>query len=527
MTPEEAGEKAKVIASDPVNFIRFHRGQRRFVEAVKNPIHESGTIVEFLKGNGVGGTLALMAAWSAMMFGTRNPDFQGSPFGSLWPFKKSARLLSTKEALKDRGPIQEALRQVFPTGRYRQGRGAGTAYFSEGSTDCGWTWDVLTYDQSVLQAAGANKGLILFVEPPPRDIFYESWTRLRGNGMVLVDMTQLDMAQFNEDLVDAGALILDGRKVGAVRVVYSDVEDACRDHSDGHRAHSAIEADIAGWPADEREARRTGKPLRLSGRIYPNWSDANELVDLSKWHREKWERGEVKVSSVIDPHDRKPWACAWFATFPNNDVICFAEWPPFDFAAAKSSPLTNIEDYRSMILETEAEIGTPIWRRLMDPNFGAAPKSGTGESVMEMLAKPCHACLGTKSRDEAYSSCKHRLRYIGAPNEIPEGHMRVRSAIGDPAKNVRAKFYTLKDSCPNMIFGMRRYAYREEANPLKALSERPQFIHKDLPDLPRYGYNAGFDKWPAVREGVDLVKPLFQGRAARESRDHSFRRRPA
>jgi hypothetical protein len=516
MTPEEFKAKRDAILADPVNYIHFHRGQRRFLDLVKNPKPESGTIVEFLKGNGVGGTKAVMAAWSAIMYGTRNKDFQGSPFHPQWPFKKSARLLSTKEALKDKGPVQEALRSVFPARRYTQGRGSGTAYFSEGSTDTGWEWDVLTYDQSVLQAAGANKGLIIFVEPPPRDLFYESWTRLRGNGMVLVDMTQLDMAQFNEDLITAGALILDGRRVGEVRVAYSDVEDACREHSDGHRAHSAIEADVAGWPPEEREARRTGKPLRLSGRIYATWSDANELVELPAYHQEKWDAGLVKISSVIDPHDRKPWACAWFATFPNNDVVTIAEWPTIDFHAAKSSPLTQIEEYRAMILETEAAIGYPIWRRLMDPNFGAAPKSGSGESVMDMLRQPCRACLAY-GRDEAFANCKHRLVYIGAPNEIREGHMLVRAAIGDQAKNIRPKFYTMRDSCPNMNYGMRRYAYREEKNPLKALSENPQYVIKDFPDLPRYGYNAKFDKWPATREALELVNPKFQSHATREA----------
>ena len=95
--------------------------------------------------------------------------------------------------------------------------------------------------------------------------------------------------------------------------------------------------------------------------------------------------------------------------------------------------------------------------------------------------------------------------------------MLVRGAIGDPSKNVRPKFYTMKESCPNMNYGMRRYAYREEKNPLKALSENPQFVVKDFPDLPRYGYNAHFDRWPALRESLEISSPKFQSHATREA----------
>ena len=255
---EELAAKSAAIAADPLRFIHFHRGQRRFLDLVKDLPTQTITIVEFLKGNGVGGTLALMAAWSAIMWGTSNPDLQGQPFGALWPFLRAARLLSTKEMLKDRGPIQQAMERAFPRGRFRQGRGAGTAYYSEGTTDTRWAWDVLTYDQAVLQAAGANLGVVLMTEPPPPKLFYETCTRLRGNGAILLEMTQLDMAAFNERLVEDGALILDGRKVGEVRIAHADIEDACSEHSDGHRSHSSIEADIALWPPEERGARKTG-----------------------------------------------------------------------------------------------------------------------------------------------------------------------------------------------------------------------------------------------------------------------------
>ena len=517
---EELAIKAAKMSADPLDYIHWHRGQRKLISAVRNPIPQSLTIVEYLKPNGVGGTLCTMGCWSAIMFGTANPLFQGLPFGRNWPFLRRARLLSTKEALKDSGPVQEAILRVFPAGQYRQDRGAGTAYYSQGITSTGWQWDVMTYDQSVLQVAGANCGLIIFVEPPPADIFYESVTRLRGNGMVLVDMTQMDMAQFNQRLVDDGALILDGKKVGEVRVVYNDIEDVCRDHSDGHRAHSAIEADIASWPPEEREARRTGKPLRLSGRIYQAWSDANELEILPAYHAECWRRDLVRICSLIDPHDRKPWAMGWAAAFPNDDVIGFSEWPPFDFQERKSSPVSDLEDYRDLILETEAAIGKPIAARFMDPEFMATPGKGNARTLQQMLAAPCRSCLksagaqlGEDEKSEAYSRahgrCRHILNYQGwlsYNGSIRDGHILVRQAIGNPAAGTRAKFMLMKKACPNWVKGMRGYAYHEEKNPIKALSERPQYVMKDFPDLTRGLYLKRFEKWPQRSpKGLNLV----------------------
>jgi hypothetical protein len=64
--------------------------------------------------------------------------------------------------------------------------------------------------------------------------------------------------------------------------------------------------------------------------------------------------------------------------------------------------------------------------------------------------------------------------YRPAPDSARINHAVVRSWIGDAGKGVRPKFYAL-ESCPNIIFAHQNYAYKEEKNPEKALSEGPQF----------------------------------------------------
>lgn len=528
---EDRAELVALINGDPLLFCEANPPQARFYDAVANPTPGTLTIVLLLKGNGVGGSFGLAAAWSAIMFGSANPRFQRAPYGAAWPFPtKSARLVSTIEALKDKGPIQRAMAEVFPVDEYRQRRDSGKSYYSEGLTSTGWEWDVFTYDQNPLQAASATKSLILFSEPPPQEMFVECCTRLRGQGLIILEMTQLDMADFVDEYVNAGALVLDGKKVGEVRVVRGDVEENCRDHYPpnpddpaqpcGQRPHSSILADIALWPAEEREARRTGKSMNRSGRIYPTWGDANELLKLPPYHKSCWDRREVMISHSMDPHDRKPWAMAWFATFPNDDIIAIAEWPPFDFHTARESPLNDAEDYRTMILDTEVSIGRPLRRggRIGDPRFIEAPQAGTDDSVRTMLARPCRECLDKykgkdkKDRKEATRLCPHKLIYRPAPDSARINHAPLRAMIGDPAAKVRPKFYAMKEACPNVCYGFRHYSYYEQKNKLKGLSEKPQYVVKDFPDVCRYVTNARLHLWPEEVEALEMVEARTRGR---------------
>jgi hypothetical protein len=508
---------AEAIAEDPVAAYAYNPGQRRFFDKIHNPC-PTLTIVEFLKGNGSGGSWGVITALSAIMFGTDNPLFQGAPFGELWPFPhRSARLITTSESLKDTGPIQTAMRHLFPQGRWTQTRGVGKQYFSEGETiplegRKKWTWDCMTYNQDVLEFASANKDLIILSEPPPEKIFQEALTRLRGRGIVLVDMTQLDMAQFNAKLLEDG-LKLNGKVVGDVRHTYMHHHEACADHFEGgHRTHESIEAEYALWVTQDptiAEARASGKALRLSGLIYPMWGDKHEvasLEQLGEFHVRAWKERRVKLSCVVDPHDRKPWAVNFFATFPNDDVLAFAEWPQFRFHEVKVSPLESIDDYRFLLLDMQDEIGRPIDHWLMDPRFGAAAKTGEGKSPKEMMNDPCRGCR-EKHGPNALEKCPHRLSFRFPPY-MEIRHAPLRGLLGNPEKGVRAKFYALKDFCPNLCYGMRHYAWKENKDPAKGLSEKAELVHKDFPDLPRYLKDAGLDKYPDQVVDVDLRLPV-------------------
>ena len=512
----EREEAEARVLGDRIAYSRYNPAQRRAIAALDDP--DMAVLVVDM-GNGSGKTFVVSGAMlGAIMFGSNNPLFKNSPFVQNWTYPKELRIVSTTEAVKDRGPIQMAMRYQWPEGRWTQKRGTGKGYYSEGRTDTGWNWDVMTYNQHPSEFSAHTKGLNVYVEPPPYGIYSENQTRLRAGGLTIFDVTPLNYAAWiKEELIDPGHLILDGRKVGKVILVTGTIWDNCKElHDGGQLSKLGIERTIASWPQEEREARETGAFMHLAGRVYKKWGDDNEIVSLAEYHQECWDKGLVNLVQVVDPHDRKPWAMSWEAIFPNDDNITVAEWPDFSFARCQNSPISDIEDYRDLILAAEQEIGRVAGARLIDPNFGNAPKAGRGMTVKQMLAGACRRCKApsnypNEAETKKEANCPHKLFYRDPPDDIPQGHTIVRGAIGNVAENVRPKTYALK-SCENMCYGMRHYGFKENKDPGKGPSETPELIHKDFADLKRYLHLSGLARYQAPIKRQELWTPKLHGK---------------
>lgn len=475
------------IAADPVAFHDFNLAQVRAIRALEDP--EIYILVSMM-GNGTGKTFVHFGAiTAAIMFGTVNPLFS-KPWYDPWPYVKDARFCSTAENLKDGGPIQKAMQQLWPQdGSWWQSRGVGKGYYSQGGNERGWTWDSMTYDQSVEQYAGPTKGLIVCSEPPPEHLFPEIIARLRAGGLLIMEMTPLDMAGYLLDMIDEGVFKDDhGNVVGKIKLVEGSIEDNCRDHSPhGQLLHRDIERMKSAWRQhggkEEEEARASGQPIQLAGRILNNWrEDTNAVDELTPYHQECWDKGLFNLFYQLDPHDRKPFAMTWSAIFPNEDEVVVAEWPDETlprFHQMKDDPITEIDEYRDLILGTEEDIGVSPERRLIDPNFGNAPKVGQ-KTVKTLFAQPCERCLEA-GRGE---TCPHRLYFVDPPDSLTEGHRLLKRQIGN-TDGLRPKLFVLSN-CKNTIYAMKRYGWKENKNPSQGTSEKPELIHKDFVDLRRY-----------------------------------------
>lgn len=245
-------------------------------------------------------------------------------------------------------------------------------------------------------------------------------------------------------------------------------------------------------------------------RVYPNWGVANELVALPTYHADCWKKGLVSISNSISPSDRKPWSIVWFATFPNDDVVAFSEWPSFDLAAATSSSISSAEDYRAMIIETEAGIKYPVRRagRVIDPDYSDENPSG----LIARLGRPCAPCAALRRSQKDAPRCVHAVSFRASPDAESVGHAAVRSAIGDAINGVRPRLYAMKEACVNFCYAMRSYAFVEENKPEKGPSEKTQKRDRGMAGTVLFVYNAKLDQYPKEIQPISLFSTHVRGR---------------
>lgn len=479
ITKEAALEELKQrMMADPLAYAKTSPSHNVAQVRAINAVAKGDPINIFTFGNGTGKTHLLMSIWSAIMFGTKNKLFQQGIFTN-WPkaWPKTARLCAPESLLGDVDVIQILMRKLFPVGAYKQQKNHKTFYGS-GQTNTGWSWDVMTYDQDAQQAAGETKGLLLYSEPPPRALFNENLARLRAGGITIMEMTPLNFAPWIlDEYIDVGELKnKDGKVVGKINHVTGDIWDNCDEKPGGQLSREAIEIVLSQYSDEEREMREKGVFGRLQGRIYKAFNPSVHVIDtLSPYHKECFNQGKYSLYIVTDPHDRKPFAVGWYAVFPNNDIIVMGEFPDSGFPPFHkiTSFAWTPDNYAEMIRATEmAGFGKPAEVRWIDPNFGEATQFATKMSIRQTFYK--------WGQENGYP-----LNF-GLPNDkIIDGHLAVKSFLGDAEKGIQPKLFVMR-SCTNHIYGFTHYAYKEEKNEQKGLSEAPQLVYKDFMDLVRY-----------------------------------------
>lgn len=459
-------------------------------------------------GNGTGKTHLLISIWSALMFGTKNPLFQKGVFKQ-WPknWPKSARLNAPESLLGDEDVMQGLMTKLFPKGKFHQSKNHKN-FKCSGYTNTGWTWDVMTYDQDSQQAAGETKGLMLYSEPPPRRLFNENLARLRAGGMNIMEMTPLNFAPWIlDEYIDVGVLKnAEGKEIGKINHVTGDIWDNCIEKPGGQLSREAIEIVISQYSDEERELRKSGIFGRLQGRIYKTYDPLiHEISHLEPYHLEYFTQKKFTLYNVIDPHDRKPWAIGWYIVFPNDDIVVMGEFPDSGFMPFhKISSFTWApNEYAEMIKATEMiGFGKPADIRWIDPNFGQTTNFATKMTLRQTLF-----AWGQDPKNN------FSMNYGLPIDKIIDGHIAVKSFLGDPATNIRPKIYVMK-SCTNHIYGFTHYAWKEEKSEIKGLSETPQLVYKDFPDLVRYLciMNPHYIL-PSVERPVLYKRPIYPGRS--------------
>lgn len=326
-------------------------------------------------GNGWGKTEIIIAALAAVVWPTLAPAaFTQHAIFANWPYPKRVRINSTPAELQEIGALQVAIKNLFPSGRYEAKR-KGRPYDTEWRTDTGWVIDTFSYEQDVDEMAGPTLGLQIWNEPMPEALWREGQARLRRGGMNWSALTSLTK---NPWVVDGLLNKHDGKKF---ITRYGSSCENCRQHGrGGHLEHDQIEMILSQFPADEREARFSGKPLSLSGRIFKAFDPAVHVL-----------RGEVRIPEdaaiyqVVDPAIGKPLAVIYAYVDRAGQVVIFDEHPREQFDGSPDDNLT-VTDYAGIFQRLETEHGRSVDVRILDVHFGNQRRTLGGPTLFEEFA---------------------------------------------------------------------------------------------------------------------------------------------
>lgn len=338
--------------NEPIRFLSLHGGQAEFVRL----LDRDALVCISGAGNGWGKSEVLAAILAAAMWPGMAPEALRIPLLQNWPYPKRARIYSTPAELSKIGALQTAIARWFPKGRYSSSSGS-YGYPQVFETDGGWVLDLFSYERDASEAAGPNIGLQIFNEPPPYPIWKEAALRARAGGIMLGGMTSLNE---NPWIV---AEVFDKADGKTVKVRYGNSCENCKTHGvNGNLEHSDIMRALDQIPdQDEREARFSGKPLTISGRIFRTFDKGVHVIP------EFTPTKDHAVYQVVDPAGGKPMFVIWAAIGRDGLLTIFDEWPNYTFYGAKDPGLSPSQ-YRDIFKIKEA--GFTVQTRIMDRHFG-------------------------------------------------------------------------------------------------------------------------------------------------------------
>ncbi len=468
-------ELARRRLYERIRYFQPHGGQEEFIRLLADP---EAFIVVSGAGNGWGKSELLVAIYAAIMWPQLAAPCFAHPALLEWRHPKRARIYSKPAELEEIGSLQTAIAKLFPRGRYTPSK-SKYGYPSVFKTDTGWRMDLFSYERDHAEAAGPNIGLQAFNEPPPQPLWKEALARTRSGGIIIGAMTSL---QDNPWVVDGIFDKADGKKI---KVRFGDVEENCVEHGrNGTLRHAQIETILSQFDADEREARKTGKPLIFSGRIYKTFDRAAHVREFDVPDE------SVSHGMVVDPAIGKPLACAWRFVDRAGVLHYYDESPNFEFQGAKDSNLT-VGDYAAIFREKEG--AHRIDTRILDRHFGNARRTLGGLTLRQEFGEPPH-------------NLEFRDSYTMDPQtEVEQGILRVKDYLkydkSKPMDGLNRPKIVIHPRCTNLIAAFERWG----RNPRTG---KPNEEFKDFMDLVRYDVMSD----PAVETAQDWSggsKPFY------------------
>ena len=413
----------------------------------------------FSTGNGVGKTVGAVNIIGNLIYGPQSKWFDTPRYRDFYR-PSNGRIVSTIKNLE--ANIIPCIKEWFPKNSYTASKG-GKTFLSKFDFPNGSGFDIMTYDTEPEQFAGPTLQWTWFDEPPPQRIFSECMGRLRRGGLLIITMTPLYAGGWIFDRINDPFM----SKAEPWYLVSAEIEDNCKDHGvRGVLEHKDIERIIAEYPDDEKEARISGKPIHLTGRVYPDFNPDIHIVPNRP--------ANLSYYVVCDPHDRKPFAIGWYGIDPTGDIYILDEYPTESYHAIKSSRLI-VEDYAKIIKDKNKELGIDSAIYIIDARYGNRKSVQTGDTIRDEFDRFGIYFINSYTDDNA---------------SVTAGHNKVKEYLSydhkRPVDNVnKPKMYCL-EHCKNHIYGFLHYTYGDYRDPDKGLQEKPEEKYKDFMDCVRY-----------------------------------------
>lgn len=362
-----------------------------------------------------------------------------------------------------------------------------------------------SYDQEVEKLAGSSFHVTMFDELPPKSHYVECKMRLLDTGGQLMtamtpptEASGISASWVYDELYEPG--MADHPDIAAFELF-----------TEQNRILGAEELRwiAAGLTEEERQVRLYGRFLHLSGLIHPLftvkerqwcWTCDRPIAAMVGGACPACGGQDVCLYShavepldwpsewpsvfVIDPHPRKPAACAWEVLTPDDRRIRVAELEASGTA----------EEVWEQIQRVESEQGLRPALRLMDPNAAecANDKAERGWTMRREFDK-----VG--------------LRCSLAVDAFSPGVSRVNEDLRPDPYTLRPRWQAFT-SCRQTLHQMGRYTWDEWARgeETKSPKPKPRDKFKDMPDTVRYVAMAN-PSYAGLQRGYE---PIRRGRRA-------------
>lgn len=408
-------------------------------------------IILYSAANGVGKTATGANILAHLFWNTGENEYFNDGIFKEFPFKKKGRIVSDPTNVTKN--IIPELKFWFPEGRYTASKGNKT-FESVWTTDTGWEFDVMTYEQDPREFEGVTLGFAWCDEPPPEPIFKAMVSRMRKGGLIIVTATPLAGSAYLYDAFAKGNYEVEVKSeetgittkfTRKVAYIEAGIESACKEHGvRGHLEHEHIMNIIAEYSEEEKQARIYGKFQHLVGLVFKRWNRNIHVIrpfDINDRDYVVWE--------MIDPHPRTPDAILWVAIDEKGRKFVVDEL----FIKCQG----GVEELAQRIKNKASQFR--VVKRIADPSaFITNQHDLDGKSLAERLSD-----LG--------------LTYEPATKTREQSDRRIEDALAytklDTGEMIKAPEVYIFDTCNRLIFEMEHYRWQELRGRSVEIKEAP------------------------------------------------------